>query len=86
MLNLSIKVERLALDLASKVEVSNISLGKNPAGLAASCIHIASALFDESISSEDIASELGVTPLTVRNRTKEILQSFDVAVYISTLK
>ena len=85
-LYLSTKVERLALDLASKVEDSNISLGKNPAGLAASCIHIASALFDESISSEDIASELGVTPLTVRNRTKEIIQSFDVVVYISTLK
>lgn len=85
-LNLPTKVERLALDLASKVEDSNISLGKNPAGLASSCVHIASTLFDESISSEDIASELGVTPLTVRNRTKEILQSFDVVVYINTLK
>lgn len=85
-LNLSTKVERLALDLSLKVEDSSISLGKNPAGLAASCVHIASALFDESISSEDIASELGVTPLTVRNRTKEILRSFDVVVYINTSK
>ncbi|MGQ9780777.1 MAG: transcription initiation factor IIB [Nitrososphaeria archaeon] len=85
-LNLSTKVERLALDLSSKVEVSEIALGKNPAGLAAACVHIACTLFDESISSDDIAAELGVTPLTVRNRTKEILQSYDVIVYVGDTK
>ena len=85
-LNLSMKVERLALDLASRVEVSKIALGKNPAGLASACVHVASTLFDESISSEDIASELGVTPLTVRNRTKEILQSYDIIVYVSHIE
>lgn len=85
-LNLSTKAERLALDLSSKVEESEIALGKNPAGLAAACVHIASVLFDESISSDDIARELGVTPLTVRNRTKEILQYYDVTVYVGGAK
>ena len=85
-LNLSIRVERLALDLARKVEDSDIALGKNPAGLAAACVHIAATLFDEPISSEDIAAELGVTPLTVRNRTKEILRAYDVVIYVKALK
>lgn len=86
LLNLSTKTERLALALSSKVEVSKFSHGKNPAGLAAACIYISSTLYDEPISSEDLASNLNVTPLTIRNRVKEILQNFDIIVEIDTIK
>ena len=86
LLGLSTKTERLALSLSSKVESSKFSHGKNPAGLAAACVYISSTLFDEQVSSEDLASSLNVTPLTIRNRVKEILQNFDIIVEIDTLK
>jgi len=86
LLNLSTKAERLALALSSKVESSKFSHGKNPAGLAAACIYISSTLYDEAVSSDELASSLNVTPLTIRNRVKEILRSFDILVELDTLK
>ncbi|MGB9727182.1 MAG: transcription initiation factor IIB [Nitrososphaeria archaeon] len=86
LLSLSTKTERLALSLSSKVESSKFSHGKNPAGLAAACVYISSTLFDEPVSSEDLASSLNVTPLTIRNRVKEILQNFDIIVEVDSIK
>ncbi len=86
LLNLSTKTERLALALSSKVEASKFSHGKNPAGLAAACVYISSTLYDEPVSSDDLASCLNVTPLTVRNRVREILQNFDIIVEFDSLK
>ncbi len=80
------KVERVAITLASEIGESEITLGKNPVGLAAACVHIASTLSDEAVSLEDIAEAVDITPLTVRSRTKEILQSYDMTVYLKPMR
>jgi transcription initiation factor TFIIB len=85
-LSLSTKVERVAITLASEIGESEITLGKNPVGLAAACVHIASTLSDEAVSLEDIAEAVDITPLTVRSRTKEILQSYDITVYLKPIR
>ena len=85
-LSISTKVERVAISLASKIGESEITLGKNPVGLAAACVHIASTLSDEAVSLEDIAVAVDITPLTVRSRTKEILQSYDITIHVKPMK
>jgi transcription initiation factor TFIIB len=85
-LSMSTKVERVAISLASKIGESEITLGKNPVGLAAACVHIASTLSDEAVSLEDIAVAVDITPLTVRSRTKEILQSYDITIHVKPVK
>lgn len=70
------RVERLALELAEKTNESEISSGKTPAGLAAAYVYMASVLAGEHIPQKDIAEFAEVTEVTVRNRCREILESF----------
>lgn len=70
------KVERLALQLASKTNDTKISSGKAPAGLAAAYVYISSVLLGEHVPQREIAEVAEVTEVTVRNRCREILDNF----------
>jgi transcription initiation factor TFIIB len=70
------KVERLALQLAHKTHDTKISSGKAPAGLAAAYVYISSVLLGEHVPQREIAEVAEVTEVTVRNRCREILDTF----------
>ncbi len=70
------KVERLALNLMSETFYSKTFDGKAPAGLAAAFVYISSVLLGERAPQREIAEAAEVTEVTVRNRSREILNNF----------
>ena len=54
--------------------------GRDPRGLAAAAIYIASILTDNRVTQRDIAMAAGVTEVTVRNRYKELVQKLNITM------
>ncbi len=54
--------------------------GRDPRGLAAAAIYIASILLNHRVTQRDIAAAAGVTEVTVRNRYKELVQKLGITI------
>ena len=76
MIKIDPKVERLAIYLLSQTSRSKIFDGKAPAGLAASLVYISSVLAGAHVPQREIAEAAEVTEVTIRNRSREILNNF----------
>ncbi|MHA1820422.1 MAG: transcription initiation factor IIB [Promethearchaeota archaeon] len=59
------------LERATKLGLAN---GKDPSGMAAACIYVASMLEGEHRTQREIANIAKITEVTVRNRYKEIIK------------
>jgi transcription initiation factor TFIIB len=69
---LSEKTKRQAAGIMSLATKKELSTGKDPMGLAASVLYLASRKNDEKVTQADIASAAGVTEVTVRNSAKDL--------------
>ncbi len=70
--NLSEKTKRHAMKILKKAEDEKISAGKDPMGMAASALYVASLEKGESITQKTLAEASGVTEVTIRNRCKNL--------------
>ena len=67
------KTKRQAAEIMNNViKRETISAGKDPMGLAASILYLASMNTNEDITQTDIADAAGVTEVTIRNRVKDL--------------
>jgi transcription initiation factor TFIIB len=66
------KTRRRALEILAKARESGVAAGKDPVGLAASALYVASTLSGEDKTQRDIAKAAGVTEVTIRNRYKNL--------------
>ncbi len=57
---------------------TGLTTGRDPRGLAAGAIYIASILTDNRVTQREIAHASGVTEVTVRNRYKELVRELDI--------
>ena len=76
------KVERIALLLTSKIAKSKIFDGKAPAGLAASFVYISSVICGIQLPQREIAEIAEVTEVTIRNRSREIINNFIIRQHL----
>ncbi|MEE8113398.1 MAG: transcription factor IIB [Nitrososphaerales archaeon] len=76
--HLDTKLERLALKLSSQTKDSRLSSGKAPAGLAGAYLYISSVMLGEHISQREVADLAEVTEVTVRNRSRDILDNYSI--------
>ncbi|MCP8304226.1 MAG: HTH domain-containing protein [archaeon] len=70
---LSERTQRRAFEILNVVKESKTSAGKDPMGLAASALYLASTMAredDHTVTQKDIAEAAGVTEVTIRNRIK----------------
>jgi len=67
---ISEKTKRHAIKILNKAEETKSSAGKDPMGLAASSLYLASLKTGEKISQKQVALASGVTEVTIRNRCK----------------
>jgi transcription initiation factor TFIIB len=79
-LNLSQKVATKASELVTAVERRGLGSGKSKVSLAASAVYIMSVLFDEKKTQKEVASVVKLTEVSIRNRYREIIESFDIIV------
>jgi transcription initiation factor TFIIB len=63
---------RRALEILARAKQSGVAAGKDPVGLAASALYVASTLSGEGKTQRDIAKAAGVTEVTIRNRYKNL--------------
>jgi transcription initiation factor TFIIB len=70
--NLSERTKHQALYIMNEVAEKEISVGKNPMGLAATVLYVSCLKTGENKAQKDIAGAAGVTEVTLRNRFKDI--------------
>lgn len=85
MAKIDTKIERLAIDLAHKINSSFIMDGKSPNGIAAAFIYLSSILLGVDLLQIDISGLTGVTEVTIRNRCKDILLNSKLLITVKPL-
>jgi len=73
-LGLSGETIRKGIEILREVKKSGVNIGRDPAGIAAAALYIATKLTGEKRTQKNIADIAGVTEVTVRNRYREILE------------
>ncbi len=73
-LHLSPKAQNEALSILKKAEISELTSGRGPAGIAAAALYVAALLNDEKKTQREVADVAGITEVTIRNRYKELLE------------
>ena len=80
-LNLPGIVQQKVIEILERAkEKRTLVTGRDPRGLAAAAIYIASILTDHRVTQRDIAMAAGVTEVTVRNRYKELVQKLNITM------
>jgi len=69
---LSEKTKRYAMNILKQAEKERILSGKEPMGLAASALYLASLVTLEKVTQRTLADASGVTEVTIRNRCKNL--------------
>jgi transcription initiation factor TFIIB len=59
---------------------SRLLIGRDPRGIAAGAVYIASILTDNRVTQREIAAVAGVTEVTVRNRYKELVRMLEIEI------
>ena len=72
-LHLSPKSQNGALDILKIAEISELTSGRGPAGIAAAALYVSALLSDEKKTQREVADVAGITEVTIRNRYKELL-------------
>jgi transcription initiation factor TFIIB len=71
-LGLSDAIRERAIKIIHNDKGTGAAKGWSPMGTAAAAIYLATILSDESVEEKDIAKVAGTTPITLRNRYKEL--------------
>jgi len=74
---LSEKTKRYAMKILKQAEEERILSGKEPMGLAASALYLASLVTGDKITQRTMAEASGVTEVTIRNRCKNLKKFID---------
>jgi len=77
-LHLSPKSQNEALKILQKAEISELTSGRGPAGIAAAALYVAALINDEKKTQREVADVAGITEVTIRNRYKELLERLDL--------
>ena len=72
------RTQRRALEILRKAQETGGSAGKDPMGLAAAALYVASVMENEAKTQKDYAQAAGVTEVTIRNRYKTLKGSLQM--------
>lgn len=81
-LGLSGQTESKAIEIINECREKGLIVGREPTGVAAASLYIASMLFDEKKTQRDVAEVSGVTEVTIRNRYKELSKNLQASILI----
>ena len=73
-LHLSPKAQNEALKILKKADISELTSGRGPAGIAAAALYVAALMNDEKKTQREVADVAGITEVTIRNRYKELIE------------
>lgn len=73
-LHLSPKTQNEALKILKRADISELTSGRGPAGIAAAALYVAALMNDEKKTQREVADVAGITEVTIRNRYKELIE------------
>ena len=73
-------VEGLAIKIVRDAKYKHIALGKDPSGLVAAAIYIASKLKKENITQSQLSRAADVTEVTIRNRKQDLMKRLNLTL------
>jgi transcription initiation factor TFIIB len=76
--NISNKAQNEAIDLLQKGKRMNVTIGKDPSGVAGAALYIACVKNSERVTQKKIAEASGVTEVTIRNRYKSLVKDMNL--------
>ncbi len=71
------ETQGMAIKIVREAKRKRVTLGKDPSGLAAAALYIASQSKNERVTQSDLSHAASVTEVTIRNRKKELLEELD---------
>ena len=77
-LHLSPKTQNDALKILRKADVSELTSGRGPAGIAAAALYVSALLNNEKRTQREVADVAGITEVTIRNRYKELIERLEL--------
>ena len=77
-LHLSPKTQNGALRILKKAEISELTSGRGPAGIAAAALYVSALMHDEKKTQREVADVAGITEVTIRNRYKELIEKLGI--------
>jgi len=77
-LHLTPKAQNEALKILKKADISELTSGRGPAGIAAAALYVAALMNDEKKTQREVADVAGITEVTIRNRYKELIDRLDL--------
>ncbi len=72
------RTQRRALEILRRAQESGGLAGKDPMGLAAASLYVASVMESEAKTQKDFAKAAGVTEVTIRNRYKSLKEALKI--------
>jgi transcription initiation factor TFIIB len=72
------EVQGLAVRIIRKAEQRRITVGKDPTGVAAAALYIASQLKEKKVTQGEIAKAANITDVTIRNRKVGLVKGLDL--------
>ena len=77
-LHLSPKAQNEALKILGKADVTELTSGRGPAGIAAAALYVSALMNDEKKTQREVADVAGITEVTIRNRYKELIERLGI--------
>jgi transcription initiation factor TFIIB len=77
-LHLSPRTQNEALKILKKADISELTSGRGPAGIAAAALYVAALINDEKKTQREVADVAGITEVTIRNRYKELIDRLEL--------
>jgi len=71
-------VEGLAIKIIRDAKNKHVAIGKDPSGLAAAALYVASKLKKEKITQSHLAKTAGVTEVSIRNRKNDLMKRLNL--------
>ena len=81
-LGLSEKAQFKAVKIIEEASNNGLTLGRNPAGVAAAAVYISSVLLGERKTQRDVAEIAGVSEITIRNSYKELTELLETSINV----
>jgi len=78
-LSLNFEIEKLTIRILNSFLKNDIINGKNPKGICAGALYLASKLKNLKINQKEICEIIGVAEVTLRSRYKEIMNKIDLS-------
>lgn len=75
---LSGQIQTYALKVLQEVKKKRVGAGKDPVGLAAAALYIATIQLGDKLTQKEVAKAAGVTEVTVRNRYKTLSKQLNL--------